>query len=490
MKRDIRGASATLLATLIAGLLAAPSHAQNLTFTPVDIHLEKVNSNLPTLPQIDEITLRGVEYRNTADSDGNGTPSLGELSVVDGVFTVTGFVSAGRLVTPANLNFDFEVTGTYRSLSDQVTGIDGTTGTIAYATKAETGVLTLYVSTDMTKKHNFKTGLGFDDGTVVAQFAVSPEDPIKRGGIYRIVSPFDGSRDLNMILQSSLNGFFSPVINAANLDANQDADPDNDGVGGNVPIPTNWAYPTSGVNYPLAFFANVDGSQNQGNLALEGECRMTGGSVDVNGNILLGTEVSGTDDRFQTGGQIGAPTASLPQPAGEWTHHQQTGTDGKFTFHSGTASAPEGTRIISVTCSEPGYCQPARPAPFKRIAWDGIGSFKNIDSATLLAACPTLDTREPSLHYYRALVEDIGEPGAGGVQLKKKTCNHVIGTPISATDCKSCPDAYQIEVHCTTDPDSAVIYSIGGFIDGGNFQIHPIVGESLPASTTKGGKGH
>lgn len=157
--------------------------------------------------------------------------------------------------------------------------------------------------------------------------------------------------------------------------------------------------------------------------------------------------------------------------------------------YSGTASAPTGTRILSVQCSEPGYCQPARPSPFKRIVWEGVGStFKNITSETLQAACniSTDGSGTHTLHYYRALVEDIGEPGAGGSQLKKKSCSHVIGSSITANECTSCPDAHQIEVHCTEDSTSAVIYSIGGFIDGGNFQIHPAVGEMAPVTSTKG----
>lgn len=472
----------TLVACCMAALMSPPALAQvaTINLTPVTLDFSKVSAELPIVSNIGQLTLYGVEYRNTSDNDASGTPSSGDVALIDGVFTITALIAGGKNVSPRGMNIDWEMTGTYVGLQDNIISLMD--GNVNYTTDTQVGILTVYVSTDMTNRGSTETGLGYDDGTMVAQFTVHQSK-----GVYRIVPSFDGSRDLLMLKQGGLAGFFSPEITGATFDSNLDADPDADGVAGNFPIPSAWPYPNDGVNYPLRFFAEVDGSRRFGNLVDQGTCRMTGGSVDENGNILIGTPASGTDNRYQTGGQIGAPTLALPGPFGEWTHHQQTGDDGKFTFHSGTASAPVGTKILSVTCSEPGYCQPARPAPFKRIAWEGIGSFKNIDSDTLRAACPDLNTNTPSLHYYRALVEDIGEPGAGGVQLKKASCNRTIGDPITPNDCKSCPDAYQIEIHCGMTPESDVIYTVGGYIDGGNFQIHPAVGESQPTSTTKGG---
>ncbi|MHC4322629.1 MAG: hypothetical protein ACYST3_10180, partial [Planctomycetota bacterium] len=83
-------------------------------------------------------------------------------------------------------------------------------------------------------------------------------------------------------------------------------------------------------------------------------CRFTGGGVDTDGNwdhTLEDGEMirNGSGnlpegiDRAQFGGQAGAHTALPPQPAGEWTHHQQKGPSGDFTFHCGTSSAPEGS---------------------------------------------------------------------------------------------------------------------------------------------------
>ena len=208
---------------------------------------------------------------------------------------------------------------------------------------------------------------------------------------------------------------------------------------------------------------------------LEGPCRMTGGGVDVDGEIILGALATADDmdekDRYHFGGQVGAPTASPPQSYGEWTHHQQKGPSDSFTFHAGTASAPEGTEILTVSCNDPGFCNPARPAPFKQIDFDGIGTFKNVKGE--LEDDVTLGV---TLHYFRVHVEDIGEAGPGGKQPKSGDCTHVPGTPIVVPDdCENCADVYQIEIHLTSDPGSDIIYSVGGFIDGGNLQIHPAI---------------
>jgi len=229
------------------------------------------------------------------------------------------------------------------------------------------------------------------------------------------------------------------------------------------------------------------------------ECRMTGGGVSEDGEILLpeldkkgilveGTAAEADDemaealdsivDRYQFGGQVGAPTASQPQPYGEWTHHQQKGPMGMFTFHAGTASAPEGTEIDIVTCSDPGYCDPARPAPAKQIDFEGVGTFKNMQSGPLQdVVVPDKNKVKRTLHYFRVHVEDIGEPGPGGKQPESPDCNHVIGTPIDplAGDCENCADVYQIEIYedDSREPGEVPIYSVGGFIDNGNLQIHP-----------------
>jgi hypothetical protein len=200
-----------------------------------------------------------------------------------------------------------------------------------------------------------------------------------------------------------------------------------------------------------------------------------------------------------------------------------------FDFHSGTASAPQAAFIENIMCGDPGWCVQARCAPDKQIFWEGIGVFKsasNIDPDEEFAACVTPGTKgnkTPSLHYYRAHVGDFGEPAGNkqkpasfescgwsnepGVSISNCALNGVELLPgVSCTSdgdcghhgtcqadvctaddpfgseggqiCAECADWYEIEIHCTTDPNSPIIYKVGNFIREGNFQIHPEVGSN------------
>lgn len=200
------------------------------------------------------------------------------------------------------------------------------------------------------------------------------------------------------------------------------------------------------------------------------ECRMTGGGVDTSGR-WDGTYANGAEntDRYTFGGQVGAPRASQPQPSGEWTHHQQSGPDGNWVFHAGTASAPAETEIDLVTCSDPGWCEQARPAPAKQIDYEGVGQFKNIKKAGPLMGNAVAGQ---TFHWFEVHVEDLGEPGRGGkVEPPANFCPSY-GTPGGVANC-DCPDYYQITIHDNIDPGSAIIYQVHGYITGGNLQIHP-----------------
>lgn len=102
-------------------------------------------------------------------------------------------------------------------------------------------------------------------------------------------------------------------------------------------------------------------------------CRFTGG---LNSTFA--------DNAYTAGGQAGANTALPPQPKGEWTHHQQSGPAGAFTFHGGTASAPEGTEIDEIRCSDPGGCAPSGnpPSPAKQLDFVGSGPSRTSGSET------------------------------------------------------------------------------------------------------------
>jgi hypothetical protein len=230
---------------------------------------------------------------------------------------------------------------------------------------------------------------------------------------------------------------------------------------------------------------------------------------------------------YTLGGQIGAPQAECleaPDTAfGNWEHVHHHGSvswngsifSGGFAFHSGTASAPEEAYIKCILCADPGWCVQARCAPFKQIFWEGTGVFDNIDAGTVFPnGC---DVRTPgknkpgTIHYYRAHVADFGEP-AGSTQQQKPAdqcdwtsagvsiSNGVLADGVTVLpwppdsrfgdkggqDCSvdppsgECPDWYEIEIHCTADPTSPIIYKVGNFITHGNHQIHPEVGDQCP----------
>lgn len=265
-------------------------------------------------------------------------------------------------------------------------------------------------------------------------------------------------------------------------------------------------------------------------------CRFTGGGVDTDQNwdhtLESGEMVrNGAGhlppgiDRYQFGGQAGANTGSPPQPSGEWTHHQQTGPSGSFTFHGGTSSAPAGTEIDAIRCSDPGYCAQARPAPTKQLDFDGIGTFRNLGKGNKAPAWAipnaTLSgegggkTFRGTYHWFEVNIDDLGEPGrfnAGapdsetcpGRGFGEKSAGLHVPDPVSnpgdqillpdspLAEC-DCPDFYRITIYDgtqaadvtvlpdgTIDPSSldrsTVIYEAYGYIDGGNLQIHPPTG--------------
>lgn len=215
------------------------------------------------------------------------------------------------------------------------------------------------------------------------------------------------------------------------------------------------------------------------------ECRVTGGGVNSSTGTALwnGTlakaiyiDENGTNN-YSFGGQAGAPTASQPQPYGEWVHHQKRGPDGSFVFHAGTASAPEGTEIDLVECSDSGWCVQARPAPAKQIDFEGIGTFKNIRKPS-----PELGNvvAGETFHWFEVHIEDLGEPGKGKGKKTEPPLGRCPpeGSAGMVADC-DCPDFYYIAIYEAFDPQTEspnvtdIIYQVYGYIKGGNLQIHP-----------------
>ncbi|HWR16293.1 MAG TPA: hypothetical protein VN577_15800 [Terriglobales bacterium] len=261
-------------------------------------------------------------------------------------------------------------------------------------------------------------------------------------------------------------------------------------------------------------------------------CRYTGGGVDTNynwdhtladGNMITNGagKLPPGIDRYQYGGQVGAPTAADPQPWGEWQHSQQRGPSGSFNFHAGTASAAPGTRIVDVRCSDPGFCNPARHAPAKQLDWDGIGTFSNVGSGAKAPVwqIPANVIPEPNggsnklftFHWVEVNIDDMGERGSmntgapdpavcpgrgfgeksGGPFVPDpvnapNTIINLLPTPLGHCDC---PDFYRITIYNGVRSDQVVwvngkidpasldrtnvIYEVFGYVDGGNLQIHP-----------------
>ncbi len=210
-------------------------------------------------------------------------------------------------------------------------------------------------------------------------------------------------------------------------------------------------------------------------------CRVTGGGNTTNEPIWDGTFAKGRNgrggefNRYQFGGQAGAPTADQPQPRGEWTHHQHGGPDGRFIFHAGTSSAPEGTEIDRIVCSDPGWCVQARPAPAKQIDFEGVGTFRNIrfPSAPLEHVVPG-----ETFHWFEVHIEDLGEPG--GHSAPEDDICPPEGSSGGEANC-DCPDFYRMTIYQGVAAGEApnktdVIYDVYGYIESGNLQIHPPVG--------------
>lgn len=281
-----------------------------------------------------------------------------------------------------------------------------------------------------------------------------------------------------------------------------------------------------------------------------GACRFTGGGVDTlavelgttfiktqvwNGTFeqgsykftarknVKGNALSTFENRYTFGGQAGANTGAQPQPKGEWTHHQMSGPAGDFVFHVGTASAPAGTEIDVIRCSDPGFCSQARPAPTKQLDFDGIGTFRTIgkgktstpvwrdENGNIVTANATSEgngntTFDGTFHWVEVNIDDLGEPGNENSGQNLDPAANPAACPPNGFGEKSddlarlancdCPDFYRITIYDgvnaadvvfnpdgTIDPSSLnktkVIYQVKGYINGGNLQIHPPTGFDL-----------
>ena len=252
---------------------------------------------------------------------------------------------------------------------------------------------------------------------------------------------------------------------------------------------------------------DFDGCRNDCTVELADGCRFTGG---LNSTFDAGDG----ENRYTAGGQAGANTALQPQPKGEWTHTNHRGPAGRFTFHGGTASAPEGTEIDEIRCSDPGGCSPSGnpPSPLKQLDFDGIGTFKNIGKNRASApdfvangANVTAEGRgnrafNGTFHWFEVNIDDLGEPGNSNPKKNPDDSDPAL-CPATGFGEKGaaelancgCSDFYRITVYdgvkaadVTKNADGSidrsemnttdVIYEVHGYIDGGNLQLHKLTG--------------
>jgi hypothetical protein len=275
---------------------------------------------------------------------------------------------------------------------------------------------------------------------------------------------------------------------------------------------------TGGGNDTAGIQTLLDGTTEYDNSVAEGQMTPVAPvKINKNGKVIGKQNVAPMEPYSYTmGGQAGANTGKQPQPKGEWTHTSKVQSPNglKFTFHAGTASAPDGTEIDKIICTDEGWCEQARPAPNKQIDFVGIGTFKNLswtsplgnDSVINAAGIEAIQVEPnnpnqgtmPTYHWFQVHIEDLGEPGNkaedGAVCPPMGSGNDPFAKPPvvgNVADC-DCADFYHIRIYQAidepafdedgniTNPDKVnVIYEVYGYIDGGNFQIHPLTGFDL-----------
>jgi len=260
----------------------------------------------------------------------------------------------------------------------------------------------------------------------------------------------------------------------------------------------------------------LDGGETAGHDGTVAE----GGILEQAKGSSKGNKKTGYTQWWTMGGQAGANTGKQPQPKGEW-QHQNHGDMGEWGFHGGTASALPGTEIDVIVCSDEDWCRQARPAPTKQIDFAGVGNFHNLrgkkNTEKLIPDLPFDATTQSTYHWFEVHIEDLGEPGniaqaenvgtdmclLGGSGTDAFAGVPFASAPVFVDASCDCPDFYRIRIYAATDapPGSGDFnddgslhkdyidglkaqkdldfYEAAGYINGGNFQIHPLTGFDL-----------
>jgi hypothetical protein len=399
----------------------------------------------------------------------------------------------GQPISFPGLNSSFEYT-VVAKIPEAVISVSGTTAVFITLTGGE-----FFIYHDSTPNTNVGTGMGFDDGTLVAHGTIDAG----QFSAFSQTSPGTGigSTTLTGLVDYANPGFLDPATSITDFRFE-----------GTLNIPaddsTTAAFFLSRLgegNFPdYSVAANdllfkVDGSSKFSEEVV-GNCRVTAGGVEkiadtsitapcityldrkgvlqfdpktcavqntttpkIHGKQSLQNSTATFKDTW--GGQAGAQ----PTIDGNWTHHHDVSPSQSFLFHSNT--------LTEINCSDFGTpCIPAGAnATNRQIDFKGIGSFVNEKGFS--------SPIEKGVDYcFTVHLEDIGEPG--GLPGSTGSCTHVPGTPITEADCENCADYYEIRIFGNTDCTGTPIYingldtskpapTGGYFITDGNVQMHP-----------------
>lgn len=516
------------------GAAGAPVHGDGDTVTGV----------------FDEVQIKVQTSTIQFDTDLDNALSMGDKFTDSGNLRVRDLLAA-TIIDKEGLNqllSGYEVTAQWSGLEGYVAGppVDAGNGDTRIDVRYTSGTIDLYLDPNMDSAFANPAGedppagaggTNFGEGTLIATLEL-------RDGVGHTFVDAGGGEIDN---QGSVEFFLEFTYALKDFWQNTEGVDLLDIVGSGIMI----AFVDMNINTPTQVQGEPTGalftthSNEDGSMRIEivpeeiGACRMTHGTVtvnqefntfDVEGNPFeVDLPIVAEGERvhkwktpeapwYNWSGQIGAPQANDPSFGEMELNQHNHPLFGSFAFHAGTNSAtkPE-TEISSVACSDPGWCENARCAPYKQIFWNGVGEFQNLkDNNGWEEVCQVQPkagkgkkTQPGSFHYFEAHSADFGEPGGNfpagdGPQPSEELCtdwtsggvdiantNFITGPnglypPLpgehhgdkGSQECQNCPDYFEIEIHCTSDPASPVIYQVRDFIDRGNVQIHPEVGTS------------
>lgn len=271
----MKNLSALFLSLLL--VLGVSTSAQALVvFNDWSLNLDAVGEGGVSgqIDHINQILFDGIAYSQTDDTNANNLPDPGEIGATDGYLASYLYTETPGQPAPTIEPWGFEMTFDY---SINSVGVNPATGAsyehlaagtaISNATLQRDGILDIYI--DGSPDADVNTGLGFTNGTLIAQFEIL-------AGVGGLFSPatLDGSDDAtykliwaldNVILDSNGNDLQDTIGTTAYTigitDTNFDGDDDENNqfdstYGSNVWSP--------GTQSATNFIASLNGSSSLG----------------------------------------------------------------------------------------------------------------------------------------------------------------------------------------------------------------------------------